>query len=292
MLENDKPVLAFRRHLRLSLALAAAFAAAAPMVAPLPAQAQGKLEARYTVTIAGIPIGKGNWVIDVDDTHYLAAASGVTTGLIRAFTGGQGTSVSRGTLQGGRIQSSVYASTITSSKKTAEVRITLANGNVKDAKLDPPQDDDPQRVALTEEHRHGVLDPMAASLMRVAGTGEPLSAEACQRTLPIFDGRMRYDLQMAFKRMDHVKADKGYAGPVVVCAVYFVPIAGYLPSRAAIRYLSKQRDMEVWLAPIAGTRMLVPFRAQSPTPVGRAVLEADQFVSVATPPRASTNGAK
>ncbi len=72
--------------------------------------------------------------------------------------------------------------------------------------------------------------------------------------------------------MDQVKADKGYAGPVVVCAVYFSPIAGYIPSRAAIRYIAKQRDIEVWLAPIAGTRVLVPFRAQGPTPIGQVVL--------------------
>ena len=69
--------------------------------------------------------------------------------------------------------------------------------------------------------------------------------------------------------MDKVKADKGYAGPVVVCAVYFSPVAGYIPSRAAIKYIAKLRDMEVWLAPIAGTRVLVPFRAQGPTPIGR-----------------------
>ncbi len=78
---------------------------------------------------------------------------------------------------------------------------------------------------------------MTASLMRTPGTGDPLSPEACQRTVAIFDGRLRYDLQFAFKRMDKVKADKGYAGPVVVCAVYFSPIAGYIPSRAAIRYI-------------------------------------------------------
>ena len=92
--------------------------------------------------------------------------------------------------------------------------------------------------------------------------------------------------------MDKVKADKGYAGPVVVCAVYFSPIAGYIPSRAAIKYIAKLRDMEVWLAPIAGTRVLVPFRAQGPTPIGQAVLEATQFVSVAIPTRASANGLK
>jgi len=108
----------------------------------------------------------------------------------------------------------------------------------------------------------------------------------------VFDGRLRYDLQLAFKRMDTVKADKGYAGPVVVCAVYFTPVAGYIPTRAAMKYLSKQRDIEVWMAPIAGTRMLVPFRAQGPTPIGTAVLEATEFVSVASPTRASANGSK
>ena len=90
----------------------------------------------------------------------------------------------------------------------------------------------------------------------------------------MFDGRMRYDLQFAYKRMDKVKADKGYDGPAVVCAVYFAPVAGYIPSRAAIKYLTKQRDMEVWLAPIAGTRVLVPFRVSIPTPIGTGVMQA------------------
>jgi Protein of unknown function (DUF3108) len=277
-----------RRHFRLVLTLAALFAAAAPGAV----RAQGKLEAHYSATLAGIPIGKGTWVIDITDTHYMAAASGVTTGLVRVFTGGQGTSVAHGALQAGHPQSSIYASTIIAGKKSDEVRLSLANGAIKEAKLDPPLETGPDRVPLTEEHRKGVLDPMTASLLRTPGTGTSVSPEACQRTLAVFDGRMRYDLQFAFKRMDHVKAGKGYAGPVVVCAVYFSPVAGYNPSRAAIRYVAKLRDIEVWLAPIAGTRVLVPFRAQGPTPIGRFVLEATQFVSVLIPTRASANGAK
>ena len=163
---------------------------------------------------------------------------------------------------------SIYAATITTRKKTDETRLTVTNGKVKDFKLDPPHEPDKERVPVTEETQRGVLDPMTASLLRVPGAGNPLSPEACQRTLAVFDGKLRYDLQLAFKRMDKVKADKGYAGPVVVCAVYFVPVAGYVPSRAAIKYLSRMRDMEVWLAPIAGTRVLVPFRAEGPTPIG------------------------
>src|SRR5664279_2199517 len=67
-----KFVLAMRRHVRLVLMLAAVLAAAAPAAV----RAQGKLEARYSASLAGIPIGKGSWVIDITDTQYMAAASG------------------------------------------------------------------------------------------------------------------------------------------------------------------------------------------------------------------------
>ena len=87
--------------------------------------------------------------------------------------------------------------------------------------------------------------------------------------------------------MENVKAERGYAGPVVVCAVYFTPVSGYVATRPAIKYLVEVRDAEVWLAPIAGTRVLVPFRFSMPTPIGQAVLQATQFVSVALPPRAA-----
>ena len=280
-------MLAAHRHLRVLLPLVAAAA-----VVPAPAQAQGKLEARYEASIAGIPIGKGSWVIDINDTRYTAAASGTTTGLIRAFTGGHGTSAAHGTLHAGEPVNSTFASTIASGRKTDEVQLTVANGVVKESRVDPPLETEPERVPLTDAHRKGILDPMTASLLRTPGAGNPLAPEACQRTVAIFDGRLRYDLRLAFKRMDHVKADKGYAGPVVVCAVYFTPIAGFIPSRAAIRYLVKQHDIEAWLAPIAGTHVLVPYRVQGPTPIGRMVLEATQFVSAPIAARASVNGMK
>jgi hypothetical protein len=38
-------------------------------------------------------------------------------------------------------------------------------------------------------------------------------------------------------------------------------------------------------SPIAGTRVLVPFRMTIPTPFGPAMLEATSFVTTAAPPR-------
>ena len=252
------------------------------------AAAQGKLEARYSVTLAGLPIGTGSWMVDIGDTHYLAAASGSTTGLMRVFTGGQGTSAARGTFNGGGVPvTSIYAATITTRAKSDEVRLTINHGDVKDSRLDPPRDKDPERIPILPAHEHGVLDPMTASLLRAPPGGDLMVPETCQRTLAIFDGRLRYDLKLAYKRVEQVKTDKGYAGPALVCSVNFTPIAGFIPSRYAIKYIAKLKDMEVWLAPIAGTRVLVPIRAEGPSPIGPVVLKATQFVSTVVPTRAS-----
>jgi len=246
------------------------------------ASAQGKLEAHYTARLAGVPIGKGTWVINIGDTSYTAVASGVTAGLLKFLTNGQGTTSSRGVLANGKPVVATYAASIKTKKKDDEVLMTVAEGKVKELKLNPPVEPDGARIEVTEAHKTGVIDPMTGSLLRVGGEGTTVTAEACQRSLSVFDGRLRYDLKMTFKRMETVKAGRGYAGPAVVCGVTFTPLAGFNPERYAVKYVASQKDMEVWMAPIAGTRVLVPFRFETPTPVGNAVLEATEFVTAAT----------
>src|SRR5260370_40442994 len=130
----------------------------------------------------------------------------------------------------------------------------------------------PDRIPLTEAHRHGVVDPMSAALIGVSGSGEVLSPEACRRTLPIFDGYQRFDLGLSFKRMDEARAEHGYQGPVVVCSVAYRPIAGHRPARFAVKYLMEQRDIEIWYAPIAVTRVRAPVRLLVPPLTAPALL--------------------
>lgn len=260
------------------------------LAAPDSASAQGKLDAQYEATLAGIPVGKGAWTIDIADDQFSAAASGGTLGLLNAIAGGSGTGASQGRVVNGALVSTNYTASTTTSKKTEAIHITLANGNVKEYGIEPEPPVDPDRIPVTDAHRRGVYDPMTGSLLRVPGTADPLSPEACHTGAGIFDGRMRYDLKLDFKRMETVKAEKGYRGPVVVCAVYFTPIAGYIPDRAVIKYLAAQRNIEIAFAPVAGTRILVPFWMKIPTPLGPAMLEATSFITSASPPRvAKTN---
>ncbi len=245
------------------------------------ASAQGRLEARYEATLAGIPVGKGAWTIDIAEDQFSAAATGGTSGLLKAFAGGSGTGASQGRVLNGSLVPMNYSASTTSSKKSETVHIVLANGNVREYGIEPVPPVDADRIPVTDAHRRGVNDPMTGSLLRVPGNGELFTPDTCRTSIPIFDGRMRYDLKLDFKRMETVRSEKGYQGPVIVCAVYFSPVSGYIPDRAVIKYLAAQRHIEIAFAPIAGTRVLVPYRLVIPTPLGTGMLEATQFVTQA-----------
>jgi Protein of unknown function (DUF3108) len=247
--------------------------------------AQGRLDAQYVATLAGIPVGKGAWTIDISDDQFSASAFGGTVGLIKAFATGSGAATAQGRVVSGALVSTNYNASTSTSKYTQAVRMMLSNGTIKDYAIEPEPPVDPDRIPVTDAHRRNVFDPMTGSMLRVPGTADPLGPEACRAAASIFDGRMRYDLRLDFKRMETVRAEKGYQGPAVVCAIYFSPVAGYIPDRPVIKYLTAARNMEIAFAPVLGTRILAPFRVVIPTPLGVAMLEATQFITTATPPR-------
>jgi hypothetical protein len=237
----------------------------------------GKLEAAYKATLLGFPIGEINWTIDLQDNRFSAAATGSTLGLLRIIAGGHGIASASGGILGQRPIASRFMVNITHGSASEEVKIVFSGGKAREHTAPPPPPN-PHLVPLTEASRTGVLDPMTALLIHVPGGGELAAPAACDRTIAVFDGHMRFDLRLVFKRVEQVRANTGYQGPAVVCAAYFSPVAGYDPSRYAIKYLQAERDMEIWLAPLAGTRLLVPFRVSVPTPIGVGILQATRFV--------------
>jgi Protein of unknown function (DUF3108) len=254
------------------------------LLVPRSGFAQARLEAQYEASLAGIVVGKGAWNVEILEDQFTASAFGGTSGLMKTFSSGSGNTSSQGRVVNGALVATNYSASTVTAKRSEQIHMTLQNGNVKEYGIDPTPPVDPDRIPVTEAHRRGVYDPMTASLLRVPGNGDLLAPEACRTGAAIFDGRMRYDLKLDFKRTENVKADKGYHGSAIVCAVYFTPIAGYIPDRPVIKYLTAQRDIEITFVPLSGTRILVPFRMKVPTPLGTAMLEATQFVTQALPP--------
>src|SRR6478672_5250735 len=159
--------------------LALACTVAALWFLPGVAQAQGKLEAHYEASLSGIAVGKGTWAIEIGEDAYSAAAQGATAGLLKAFSGGTGTGEVQGRVVNGALVPGQYNASI-NSKKSETIRINILNGNVKDFAIEPQPPVDPDRIVVTEAHKKGVIDPMTSTMVRVPGTGDVLSPDACR----------------------------------------------------------------------------------------------------------------
>jgi hypothetical protein len=250
------------------------------------ARADTRLDAHYTIKVAHISIGKSEVLVSIGDTAFTGAASGQASGMMRFVVRGEGAMRTTGAVVDGKLVPASFALGTTRDKDHDTVKMALDGGNVKDLSTETNVPDE-DRVPVTEADRKGIVDPLTAMLIRMEGTGDMVAADACNRTLPIFDGRRRFDLALSFKRIDQVKADKGYAGPAVVCAVALHAIAGHRPGSPLFKYLTGGRDIELTFAPVSGTRLLAPFGLAINSMLGNLVIEATDF-TVATAQAAAT----
>jgi len=239
------------------------------------ASAQGKLVAQYTISVAGITIGKSELTAQIGGADYSASATGHASGFLSILVKGEGTARVQGAVANGVLRPAQFTAAINKDNENSQITMTFDGDAVTELSAQsatPDQD----RVPLTDAHRKGIMDPLTA-VMLVNGSSDTMSNDICQRTLPIFDGRRRYDLDLRFNRMDEAKTAKGYQGPVIVCSVKFKPIAGHHQSSALVQYLAGGREMELWLAPVKGSPILAPLRLTTTNTIGNLVVDADQF---------------
>ncbi len=255
----------------------AALALAAMTVASAPGHADGRVDARYRISIAGLELGRASLLIEVGASSYVASGSARITGVLQAVSQGRGTAGARGALGREKLSPQAFTMEAVSDRKAEAIRLVLAANTVKDIAVEPPVKESSDRVPVTDADKKGVLDPMTGSLILVPGKGDLLTADSCNRTIPIFDGRQRYDLALSYMRTEAVKAENGYAGDALVCRIAYQPVSGHRPDRSAVKYMMKNKDIYVWLVPIPGTRLLMPFRASVATAIGTAQLEAVSF---------------
>jgi hypothetical protein len=266
----------------------AVFAACSSLFLAGPAAAGGGLEARYMASFTGIPIGQGALVAEVNDDGYSVSGSAMIVGMLKMVTPGKGSAAARGQLANGKVLPVSYSGSSESKDRTQEVRLAGAAGTINQIDISPWRRPTRDRVPVTEEHRVGVVDPMSAALMPVPGNADLAGPDACNRVLPIFDGQERYDLIFTYIRTEPVKDVKGYSGPTAVCRVEYRPIAGHREGRKQVKELQENKDIYAWLAPIVGTRVVVPLRVSFGSPIGTFLVQATHFLTEAKPNTSAT----
>jgi len=142
--------------------------------------------------------------------------------------------------------------------------IGFDDAGVKNVSWVPPQDTPDGFIPVTREQLRNVLDPLTGVMSLAVGD----TARPCDRRLPIFDGRQRFDLVFTPASMP--------ASPTAdqVCRVKMITISGYKPGEGAESVISG--NIEVVLRPVPKANIVIPYRITVPTIVGAAVLTSEQ----------------
>jgi len=258
------------------LVVAAAALGAAWIVASAAPAAADVLHATYGISLIGLPIGVAEVTADIANNHYSVDAIARLSGLASMVSNSRGASTGAGQIVSGRIVPSSFATTASNATMTRTIRMALSANTVTGVEISPPFEDRPDRVPLTTKDKEGIVDPVGAFVIPAPVGMAPTSAAACNRTLPVFDGYTRFDIALAYVGERKVKT-KGYSGPVAICSVRYVPIAGHRRDRPATKFMADNKDIEVWLAPIGAANVLMPYRISVRTQIGAAVAEATEF---------------
>lgn len=237
------------------------------------AQSAQTLKVNYNLSLAGLPLGEADLSSTFKGRKYKLQGSVKLSGLMKMITGGKGAGTASGTIAGGQLQPTGFAVTSKSSGDQRVVRMAISEGKVSELEIVPPVEPKEDRVPVKEADKKGIVDPLSALIMPVAASKSLTDEANCNRTIPVFDGATRQNIILSYVETKTVEVP-GYSGPVLVCNIRWVPISGHRTRRPATKFMQENKDMNVWLAPVEGQRILFPVRVAVRTMVGMGELEA------------------
>lgn len=275
---SKSSIAAYPRRARTALAAAAAVFAALLSGPPAAAGEATTVVTKYDLSLAGISLASFKFLSDLDESSYTISGRGDSSRLVKLIAKFKGTTKSAGALAGLRVVPASYSLEFRTGDDNQTVEMHFNGGVIDKLAVDPPSSPSPSRVPLEPAHRAGVLDPLSAVLLPLP-PGKLDGNSVCDRRLPIFDGRYRYDLVFSYKRTETapVAGKPQERTSLFVCKIKYEPIAGHKPQRASTLYWQNSEDIEIWLAPVTSAGMLVPYRALLPTPVGAATLSLSKL---------------
>jgi Protein of unknown function (DUF3108) len=231
------------------------------------------LELSYDLYVGGIALGKVAMSAHFQGTDYKAISTLETSGIVNAFWQSKIEAASNGLVRQGDIRPALYDS-YSQNRKDERRQVTLTFGpeGPKSLFSDPPYPE--ARYPVSEEQQKKTLDPLSAAVFLTNSVnGE--NVKPCEAVAPIFDGRRRYDVGLSFVKKADVRMDNGlYRGPVSVCRVKYMQIAGY--QQTLVEQGKKLPEMFAWVTPVRSRldpsrQYMLPLRVWAETEYGIVV---------------------
>jgi hypothetical protein len=240
---------------------------------PNPAEASA-LSIEYSVSIRGLPVGTARLRSESADGRYRTEFSARVSGLARMFSDAEMSAHAAGDIAPDRPHPDEYGHVWVEDGETETVAMRFAGTAATEISLDPPRKRPERYEPVTAADKADVLDPVSAFLWPVAGGAGP---ESCGRTLPLIDGKHRFDIDLSFARKATFTPRNATAAlPALVCSMRYRQISGHRLNRKGGGFMREDSAAEVWMAP-AGDEILAPVQVSLESRVGRIVLRATKF---------------
>jgi hypothetical protein len=254
------------------------FAVAAATVAVAPASARdlpwpSEVKARYRMTFNGFDVGVYNFTLSYSGQTYSAVGKTKITALFGAFKW-SGTFTSSGSIDNAGPRPASYLMRYKTRSNVKSVKMSFDGTGVKSVALIPDKPPDPDVIKVSPDNLEHVFDPVSATMAISDASGPGV----CDRTIPVFDGKARFNLKMAFKGREAIKEKhpSGQPRELVVCRVKYVPIAGHKP-KDFVRPWIKYDQIEIALRAIPSAGIYVPYRIVIPSTIGPAAMKAEEI---------------
>ncbi|WP_448203166.1 DUF3108 domain-containing protein [Azospirillum sp. sgz302134] len=242
--------------------------------APLPALAQ-HWQLSYRVHIGGVAVLDAQADLTLSGDRYSVQVDAATEGFLGRVFPWETHSRSVGAVRPDGLAPARHSQVSTLRGEPRNVTLTYdGRGGVRTEVTPPPDQDD--REPVPEQLRQNTQDPLSGVVaVLLAG----MRGEGCQRSMPIFDGRRRYDMQFADEGMRMVGASRYsvFAGAARQCRVSYTPIAGYnrKPETSFWRRGGAQEErapVDVWIAPVTPGGPPLPVRLETDSGFGGVVI--------------------
>ena len=183
----------------------------------------------FDLYLGGIKGGEMSIAVWEDEARYHAEAKLRTAGVVGAVYEASFAAEARGAVTSGGYRSDMFKAQSAMYEKSQYVLIAYSDGTPAAIHAEPPFIPKPWQIEPTEQT--GALDPITAALFAL--TPMPPD-EICNRTVDIFDGRRRYEVELG--------AAEPHQGRLRCPAVYR-RVAGFKP-----KMINRQREFpfHIW----------------------------------------------
>jgi uncharacterized protein DUF3108 len=250
--------------------------------------ASSQLQMAMTIYAAGVTIGKVDMDATIRDDKYHVVSNLTTSGVVNAFWQSEIQASSSGTIRDKGIEPALYDSFDTNhSSKKQEVSLTYAPGSAPRLYAEPAYKT--RGYEVPPEQQKNTFDPLSAVMFMTSGVA--VSADnPCAVTAPVFDGRRRYNIELAKVKNTTISMDNGlYKGPAAVCSVKYRQLAGFKPN--IIKQNEKFPPVQAWVAvfpsAVTGHHYVVPLKVWANTQYGLVAVVATSIKVDGSPPKAS-----